>query len=42
MIYPGLLLLALGLGYLVSVILTKRLGREWGVFDQPQQPPTQP
>jgi hypothetical protein len=40
MLYPGLLLLALGLGYLASVILTKRLGREWGVFDQ-QQPPSQ-
>lgn len=33
MIYPGLLLLALGLGYLASVILTKRLSREWGMFD---------
>jgi hypothetical protein len=42
MIYPGLLLLALGLGYLASVILTKRLSREWGIFDQREQPPTQP
>ncbi len=33
MIFPGLLLLALGLGYLASVILTKRLSREWGMFE---------
>ena len=33
MIFPGLILLALGLGYLVSVILTRRLSREWGMFD---------
>ena len=39
MIYPGLLLLALGLGYLASVILTKRLSRDWGIFDQHQPPP---
>src|ERR1051326_7195671 len=38
MIYPGLLLLALGLGYLTSVVLTKRLSREWGMFDE--HPPT--
>jgi hypothetical protein len=38
MIYPGLLLLALGLGYLASVILTKRLSREWGMFEE--HPPT--
>ncbi|HEX7192738.1 MAG TPA: hypothetical protein VF381_14315 [Thermoanaerobaculia bacterium] len=41
MIYPGLLLLALGLGYLASVILTKRLSRDWGMFDH-HQPPSQP
>ena len=47
MIFPGLILLALGLGYLVSVILTKRLSREWGMFENHQvsapsdvQPPT--
>lgn len=34
MIFPGLLLLALGLGYLASVILTKRLSREWGMFEE--------
>jgi hypothetical protein len=33
MIFPGLILLALGMGYLVSVILTKRLSREWGMFE---------
>ena len=33
MIFPGLILLALGLGYLVSVVLTKRLSREWGMFE---------
>ena len=38
MIFPGLLLLALGLGYLASVILTKRLSREWGMFEE--HPPT--
>jgi len=47
MIFPGLILLALGLGYLVSVILTKRLSREWGMFENHRvtaptdvQPPT--
>jgi hypothetical protein len=47
MIFPGLILLALGLGYLVSVILTKRLSREWGMFENHHvsaptdiQPPT--
>jgi hypothetical protein len=46
MIFPGLLLLALGLGYLTSVILTKRLSREWGMFEPHSpsstelQPPT--
>ena len=38
MIFPGLLLLALGLGYLASVVLTKRLSREWGMFED--HPPT--
>lgn len=38
MIFPGLLLLALGLGYLASVVLTKRLSREWGMFEE--HPPT--
>ena len=47
MIFPGLLLLALGLGYLTSVVLTKRLSREWGMFEPHSpsttdlQPPTQ-
>ena len=38
MMYPGFLLLALGLGYLTSVVLTKRLSREWGMFEE--HPPT--
>jgi len=38
MIFPGLILLALGLGYIVSVILTKRLSREWGIFENHHPP----
>lgn len=43
MMIPGVLLLCLGLGFLISTLMSARLAKQWGLFDKSAlpQPPVQ-
>lgn len=42
MLIPGVLLLCLGLGFLISAVMSARLGKQWGLFERSATTDVQP